>query len=73
MLFGLATLIEATIPIPSRCDESIKICGISPPQIFSVHDLASIIAVLGLLLGLFKGLNNFKSNKEMPKKIFIVG
>ncbi|MGH7234459.1 MAG: hypothetical protein ACREF7_03390 [Candidatus Saccharimonadales bacterium] len=59
--FGVATLIEASTPISSRCGESINACGISPAQIISFHDLASIIAAFGLFFALLKGMRHFRS------------
>ncbi len=68
LVFGVATLFEATTPISNRCDESISACGISPVQIFSVHDLASIIAALGLFYALYKSLAYFKAKGEETAK-----
>lgn len=58
--FGAATLFEAVTPISNRCGESISACGISPLQILSWHDAASIIAALGLLAGLYFSLRRFR-------------
>ena len=49
LVFGLATLIDAIIPIAARCEESVSACGIAPSQVLSPHDLASIAAAAGIL------------------------
>jgi hypothetical protein len=51
-LFGLATLLDATIPIADKCSSSISACGIDPSQIFTFHDLASLVAYLSIFYGL---------------------
>jgi hypothetical protein len=62
LTFGLATIAEATIPIASRCEVSVSACGISPSQVLSPHDLASIIAAVGLFVGLLFAKRHARSN-----------
>ncbi len=51
-IFGLATLLDATVPIADKCSSSISACGIDPSQIFTFHDLASLAAYLSVFFGL---------------------
>jgi hypothetical protein len=48
IFFGIATFIEALIPISNRCEARISACGISLGQVLSPHDIASIVAALSL-------------------------
>src|ERR1035438_10193992 len=52
IIFGVATFIDAIIPISSRCESSISACGISPEQVLSLHDIASLVAAFGLYASL---------------------
>jgi hypothetical protein len=52
IVFGLATLLDTIVPITGHCQTTISACGISPLQILSFHDLASIVAALGLFYSL---------------------
>ena len=61
IVFGAATLLEAITPISNRCSESISACGISPVQILSLHDTASIVAALGLLAALYASMRQARS------------
>ena len=61
LAFGVFTLLEALTQISNKCQKSISACGISPVQIFSVHDLASVGAALGILYGVYMSLRLIKS------------
>jgi hypothetical protein len=61
--FGLATILEAVIPIASHCEESISACGISPRQILSPHDIASIVAAFSIFAILLSCKHQTRSNK----------
>ncbi|MGD0284627.1 MAG: DUF998 domain-containing protein [Candidatus Saccharimonadales bacterium] len=64
ILFGLATGIDAIIPIASRCEVSISACGISPSQILSPHDIASIVAAFSIFAILLNAKHQFYKNNE---------
>jgi len=49
ILFGIATLFDAIIPIASKCEERISACGIALSQIISPHDIASILEAITLI------------------------
>jgi hypothetical protein len=69
ILFGIATLLEAIIPIASRCAARISACGISLSQILSPHDIASIVEAVALfisLLGIRRMLSK-SSNQNLYK------
>ena len=62
--FSVGTLFEALVSLSNRCSESIAACGLSPLQIVSVHDIASIITALALLYGLIAARRALLTNKS---------
>jgi hypothetical protein len=52
VVFGVGNVLEATIPISSRCAASVAACGTGLGQVLAPHDIASIVSVLGLALAL---------------------
>jgi hypothetical protein len=53
IVFGLATIMEAVIPISSRCVETVSSCGTSLSQVLTLHDIASILAAFSLFYSLY--------------------
>lgn len=73
ILFGLATSIDAIIPIASHCEESISACGIALSQILSPHDIASIVAAFSIFTILLNAKHQFsKNNLKIFKWISVV-
>lgn len=65
-LFGIATLLDAVVPIADKCSDSITSCGINPSQVLSFHDLASLVAYLSIFYCL---LSCYKLSKRSAKPI----
>jgi hypothetical protein len=66
IIFGLATFFDAIIPIANHCEQSISACGISLSQVLSFHDIASIMAAIGMFTGLLGSKCRFREDKLNP-------
>lgn len=52
LVFGLSTLLDAIKPISGHCVSSVATCGIAPSQIFTFHDICSLLAAAAIFYGL---------------------
>ncbi len=52
LIFGLSTLLDAIVPISGHCVSSVLACGIAPSQIFTFHDICSLLAAAAIFYGL---------------------
>lgn len=69
MVFSVATLAEALIPISNRCVESVSACGIALSQVLSPHDIVSITATTSLFIVLLMIRRQVRTDKINPKLI----